>query len=478
MEPALRPARRAVAARTYRWVAAWLIAGGVLALLLLANSIRTYFVVWRIIAVQQVRQQLSRQVVALEQAFRRSESPPASATAGLAELLESESAKPSWIEIRAPGGGELARAGLPPGRRIFSADEESASFRNREPLFRIVGAEGRETVVEVFPLRVPGLVPPPSTPPAAPGPGVRTPPRRSPAAVEVAAPLQISDPSVVFNIRRDLAINCSGALALLLTVVVSGRGFRSYARGRRLEAQLEIARQIQSELLPPGTEAFGNVRMAAFYGPAEQVSGDFYDAFQTDDGRLTFVIGDVSGKGLPAALVTGVVHGAVRASGWPSSAAAHERESVRLNELLCEKASVSRHVSLFWCSYEAASRRLRYVNAGHNPPLLARGATGAAETVRLEEGGPVLGLVPEARYVPAECEVRAGEVLVLYSDGLVEATSRTGEEYGEERLREALSAAYAGGPDATRDAIMASVRAFVGDQPYRDDVTLLVAKFG
>jgi phosphoserine phosphatase RsbU/P len=173
-----------------------------------------------------------------------------------------------------------------------------------------------------------------------------------------------------------------------------------------------------------------------------------------------------------------VVHGAVRASAWPPSAAAHERESVRLNELLCEKASVSRHVSLLWCSYEAASRRLRYVNAGHNPPLLARGATGAAETVRLEEGGPVLGLVPEARYVPAECEVRAGEVLVLYSDGLVEATSRTGEEYGEERLREALSAAYAGGPDATRDAIMASVRAFVGDQPYRDDVTLLVAKFG
>jgi len=325
-------------------------------------------------------------------------------------------------------------------------------------------------VVEAFPVYSSGLVVPPS--PAAPSI-----PRRSLVVVEVAAPLAVRDASVVWPIRRNLAINCSGALALLATVVIAGLGFRSYARGRRLELQVEIARQVQSELLPSRTEAGEPVRLATVYRPAEQVSGDFYDVFRAGDGRIAIVMGDVSGKGVPAALVMGVIHGAVRSSSWSESTSAHERESGQLNLLLCEKASLSRYASMFWCYYEPPTRRLGYVNAGHHPPLLVGERGHGIEITRLDAGGPVLGLLPAARYEQARCDVRPGDVLVLYSDGLTEATNPAGEEYGESRLREFLATADAGSPDDIRDAILASASPFLGTAPPRDDLTLVVAKF-
>jgi sigma-B regulation protein RsbU (phosphoserine phosphatase) len=199
--------------------------------------------------------------------------------------------------------------------------------------------------------------------------------------------------------------------------------------------------------------------------------------FRAGDGRIAIVMGDVSGKGVPAALVMGVIHGAVRSSGWPESASAHERESARLNLLLCEKASLSRYASMFWCYYEPPAHRLCYVNAGHYPPLLAGERGRGIEIARLDAGGPVLGLLPAARYEQTRCDVRPGDVLVLYSDGLIEATNPAGEEYGESRLRESLAATAVGDPDGIRDAILASAGEFLGASPPRDDLTLVVAKF-
>jgi hypothetical protein len=463
------PASRQGLARTYRWVTAWLIAGAVLALLLLANSIRDYLFVWRILAVQQVRQELSQQVVDLEQKLRRSSTPGPSPLELLPEAIDGAFDKLLWIEIRKPDGSVLARRGST-GARQFSSEEESARFRNREHLYKVVPASVGEAVVEAFPVYSSGLVVPPS-------PGAPSIPRRSLVVVEVAAPLAVRDASVVWPIRRNLAINCSGALALLATVVIAGLGFRSYARGRRLELQLEIARQVQSELLPSRTEAGEPVRLATLYRPAEQVSGDFYDVFRAGDSRIAIVMGDVSGKGVPAALVMGVIHGAVRSSSWSESTSAHERESAQLNLLLCEKASLSRYASMFWCYYEPLTRRLGYVNAGHHPPLLVGERGHGIEITRLDAGGPVLGLLPAARYEQARCDVRPGDVLVLYSDGLIEATNPAGEEYGESRLLEFLATADAGSPDDIRDAILASASAFLGTVPPRDDLTLVVAKF-
>jgi hypothetical protein len=454
-------------------VTAWLIAGAALALLLLANSIRDYLFVWRLLAVQQVRQELSQQMVALEQKFRRPSTPNPPPVELLAEAMDGASDEPLWVELRRPDGTVLARRGST-GERSFSSEEESAHFRNRQTLFRTVPTAGGEAVVEAFPLYSSGLAAHLLPRSQGSAPSV---PRRSLVVVEIAAPLAVRDASVIWPIRRNLAINCSGALALLATVVIAGLGFRSYARGRRLELQVEIARQVQSELLPSRTEACEPVRLATVYRPAEQVSGDFYDVFRAGDGRIAMVMGDVSGKGVPAALVMGVIHGAVRSSAWSESTSAHERESAQLNLLLCEKGSASRYASMFWCYYEPLTRRLGYVNAGHHPPLLVGERGHGIEVVRLDAGGPVLGLLPQARYEQARCDVRPGDTLVLYSDGLIEATNPAGEEYGERRLREFLATAEAGTPDDIRDAILASASPFLVTAPPRDDLTLVVAKF-
>ena len=159
------------------------------------------------------------------------------------------------------------------------------------------------------------------------------------------------------------------------------------------------------------------------------------------------------------------------------STSAHEHESARLNLLLCEKGSAPRYASMFWCYYEPDTRRLCYVNAGHYPPLLVGERGHGIEVTRLDAGGPVLGLLPAARYEQARCDVRPGDVLVLYSDGLTEATNPAGEEYGERRLREFLATARPGSSDDVRDAILASASSFLGAAPPRDDLTLVVAKF-
>ena len=460
-------------ARTRRWAMAWLFAGAVLAVLLLANSIRDYLFVSQLLAVQQVRRQLGQQVAALEQKLRRGATGGTSPVEVLAEVMDGAPDTLLWIEIRRPDGSVVARRGRA-GARAFSDDEQSARFRSREPLYKVIPAPPGEAVVEAFSVYGSGLATPPRPPTPGPGP---SPGPRSAVIVEIAAPLVVRDASVIWPIRRNLVINCTGALALLATVVIAGLGFRSYERGRRLELQLEIARQVQSELLPSRTEAGEPVRVATVYRPAEQIGGDFYDVFRVDGDRTALVIGDVSGKGVPAALLMAVIHGAVRTSEWPESAAAHERESARLNLLLCDNASGARFASMFWCYHDPRTRRLHYVNAGHCTPILVGQRDHGVEIASLDKGGPVLGILAAARYEQAHCEVRPGDVLVLYSDGLVEATNPAGEEYGEARLRERIATAGEGSPDDIRDAILASASAFLGTAIPRDDLTLVVAKF-
>ncbi len=441
-------------ARTYRWATAWLVAGGVLAILLLANSIRDYRFVSRLLAVQQVRQGLSQYVVALEQKIRRSSAPGPSAAELVADAMERAHDKPLWIEIRRPDGDVLARGGSA-ATRLFSSEEESAHFRSREALFRIVPASVGDAVVEVFPVYAPGLAVLSQSTASGSDPSSSTPPSSGRSA--------------------NLVINCSGALALLATVMA---GSASAPTGAPAAGAATGARSPGADRAAPVSNGGLRVRpLATVYRPAEQVSGDFYDVFRVGDGRTAIILGDVSGKGVPAALVMGVIHGAVRSSAWSESTGAHERESEKLNLLLCENASGSRFTSMFWCHYEPRTRLLCYINAGHCPPLLVGDRSHGPQIASLDAGGPVLGILPAARYEQARCEVHPGDVLVLYSDGLIEATNPAGEEYGESRLRELLAAVGAGSPDAIRDAILTSASAFLGAATPRDDVTLAVAKF-
>ena len=246
--------RRQGLARTYRWVTAWLIAGAVLALLLLANWIRDYLFVWRILAVQQVRRRLSEQVVALEAEKAPGVADTAAVAARDRDGRSGRRNRQAAVDSGLPQAGRQ-RAGAPRKRRIpalHDRGQPSAHFRNRQPLPGWFPASVGEVVVEVFPLRSAGLALSPQ--PVLAESGSST-PRRNLVVVEIAAPLVVRDASVIWPIRRNLLLNCSGALALLVTAVIAGLGFRSYARGRRLELQLEIARQVQAELLPPEMQA-------------------------------------------------------------------------------------------------------------------------------------------------------------------------------------------------------------------------------
>ena len=466
---------RSRATRARRWLGAWLVLAVVLALLLLANAVRDYLFVWKILASQQVRHQMAQYVASLEQTLRRSGLPAPAPAEVISEAVELPLAT-AWVEVRRPDGAVVSRRGAATAP-TFTREDEWEHFRSHEPLFRVLASPAGELVVQAFPVygggRPPALTVAAAATEPAPGPGPR-----SFLVVEIAAPLAIRDASVLWPIRRNLLINSSAALALLATVVVAGLVFRSYERGRRLEAQLEIAREVQAELLPARTDGLDPVRLATVYRPAGQVGGDFYDAFRTADGRVALVIGDVSGKGVPAALLMGVIHGAVRSVPWWESATRHEQETVQLNRLLCRDASASRYASMFSCCYDPVGRQLLYLNAGHCPPLLVGLEPGGAVVDALDAGGPVLGLLEDARYSQARRGVSAGELLVLFSDGLVETTNAGGQEYGAGRLRGLLESAGSADPAAVRDAIMASVTAFRGGGPAADDVTLVVARFG
>jgi len=436
----------------------------VIALLLLANSIRDYRFVSQLIATQQVRHQMSQHAAALERQLRQD---PLTREAGVKSLMEA-GGNPVWIELRGPDGKVLEHAGWA-AQRLFSEDEEHTHARNHEPLYRVVATAAGDVVVEVFAIRAPAA-PIPANPPVQSGPP-------APMMLEIATPLSSVDQSNFWPIRRNLLINCSGALALLVTVVVAGLGFRSYAHGKYLEEQLEIAGQVQSELLPPLTEKYVGVHLATEYRPAEQVGGDFYDVFRLKDERIALVMGDVSGKGVPAALLMGVIHGAVRSSLWSESPSRHESESQQLNRLLCERASGERYASMFWCYHDPIAHTLSYVNAGHCPPLLTRKSGSKVEISRLHVGGPVLGVLPNARYEQAKVQVSTGDLLLMYSDGLVEAINPHGEEYGEVRLRELVATLTEKSADDIRRVILASLAAFSGTTGLRDDLTIVVAQF-
>ncbi len=271
-------------------------------------------------------------------------------------------------------------------------------------------------------------------------------------------------------------LGCLAALALLAAVVVIGLRFPHYMHGKHIEEELSLARRVQTDLFPADTALVKDLAFAARCVPAYQVGGDLYDVFETDDGEVALLLGDVSGKGLPAALLMGVVQGAVRASCGTGSSLNHEQAAERLNHLLCMKTARERFVSLFWCYADRREAVLRYVNAGHLPPLLVRHDGAGPRVIRLDEGGPVLGLLPGARYKQASVPICPGDLLVLFSDGILEAANAHDEEFGEAGVVASIERNWNGTPEDICAAILADVSAFLGKELPQDDQTLLVAR--
>ncbi|HLH01379.1 MAG TPA: PP2C family protein-serine/threonine phosphatase [Bryobacteraceae bacterium] len=306
-----------------------------------------------------------------------------------------------------------------------------------------------------------------------------SPPRRivpaAPEFIEIA--LYERGISVHFGpLREYLIVGVAAAFALIGAVTIMGLRFGNYVRGKQVEKELAIARRVQFDLFPNENSARGQIQFAAQCIPAWQVGGDLYDVFESDKGETALILGDVTGKGLPAALMMGVVQGIVRASGTMASALHHEQAAERLNQFLCLKTARERFVTLFWSYFNAEEGTLTYINAGHPSPLLIRRSTEKREILRLDSTGPVMGVLPSARYEQAEITVQADDVLVVYSDGIVEASDSRQQEFGQDRLIEAIESNWAKSPTEICEAILADVRVFLGQEQAQDDQTILVAR--
>jgi phosphoserine phosphatase RsbU/P len=237
---------------------------------------------------------------------------------------------------------------------------------------------------------------------------------------------------------------------------------------RRLEADVRAAAEIQARLLPAEAPAVPGWGLVGSTRACYTVGGDYYD-FERDGEQLLLALGDVSGKGMGAALLMAVLRAAVRGQ-WAESELA---EAVsRINRTVCQNVPSNKYVTFFLARLEPASGRLRYVNAGHNPPLLLR-ADGRLE--RLDEGGMVLGLFDSVPYAEGSVTLDSGDVLVIYSDGVTEAWNAADEEFGEAGVARVASETRHERAETIHTRLLAAVDDYEHGKAA-DDRTLIVLK--
>lgn len=240
---------------------------------------------------------------------------------------------------------------------------------------------------------------------------------------------------------------------------------------QRLETQLEVARQVQLELLPGRDPQLENFDISAYNFPTEEVSGDYYDWVRIYDDQIGIVIADVSGKGVPAALLMAFLRASLRAA-THIGYAPHISMS-KVNYLLWESIERNQFVTAFYGILDATNRTLAYSNAGHNPPLLMK----LDGTVRFEErGGVPLGMFRDSRYYEYFETIEPGEVFVLYTDGVTEAMNSMDEEYGRDRLVTAVRACRELPARDMIDFIHRDLTAWTEGRGAHDDVTFFIIK--
>jgi serine phosphatase RsbU (regulator of sigma subunit) len=234
----------------------------------------------------------------------------------------------------------------------------------------------------------------------------------------------------------------------------------------RIEQELQVARQIQQALLPEATPELYGWQLAAYYKPAREVGGDFYDFLELEDGRLGLVVGDATGKGMPAALVMATTRGMLRAVAQSLDSPGEVLQ--RVNDALYPDIPSEMFVTCFYAILDPKGGTLGYANAGHDLPYLWH--SGDAEELRAR--GMPLGLMPRMSYEEREAVLREGDSVLFYSDGLVEAHDPHYEMFGFPRLR-ALIAEH-GKKRSLVDSLLEELYSFVGENwEQEDDITLL-----
>jgi sigma-B regulation protein RsbU (phosphoserine phosphatase) len=253
--------------------------------------------------------------------------------------------------------------------------------------------------------------------------------------------------------------------------IENARLYRETMEKAKMEQEMRIAAEIQQALLPKGGRIGGFFRLAAASLPCRSIGGDFYDYVDLPNGGFGFALGDVAGKGPPAALLSAMMQGIFAAQAAASDTPC--QTIARVNLALYRRGIESRFVTLMYGTLEADGR-LTYCNAGHNPPLVV-GRTGVR---RLETGGPIVGLFEAAAFEEETITLTAGDWLIVFSDGVSEALSADGEEYGESRIVAAAEKYVDLTPPEFLQAIFSDVRAFTKGAAQSDDITALVLRYG
>src|SRR6266851_8877441 len=253
--------------------------------------------------------------------------------------------------------------------------------------------------------------------------------------------------------------------------VENARLVESRLQQERLERELQLASEIQQRLQPTAPPQVNGYELQGISFPCYEIGGDYYDFIKREDGRLVIALGDVSGKGTAAALLMSSLHAAIHAQTGSHDTLVETISAV--NRYLAENIPSNRFVTLFYAELDPESGAVSFLNAGHNPPLIVH-AAGTVE--QLASGGLPLGIKPDAEYREGRTQLQRGDVLCIYSDGVTEAVSPTGEEFGPTRLYEVVSRnidAYAAG---IRDRIESALTKFAQGTSAADDITLVIVK--
>lgn len=254
--------------------------------------------------------------------------------------------------------------------------------------------------------------------------------------------------------------------------VENTRLLEEHLEQERFERELQLAREIQQRFQPTAPPVVPGFELQGISFPSYQIGGDYYDFIPCQDGRLVVALGDVSGKGTSAALLMSSLHAAVHAQ--VASCRPITETIGAVNRYLADNTPANRFVTLFYAELDPETGALAFVNAGHNPPLIAHGSDGTLE--QLGAGGLPLGILPDYDYREGRTQLSHGDVLVVYSDGVTETQDPHGEEFGTTRLQEVVSQNLHATASGIRDKIEAALSAFAQGTPAVDDITLVIVK--
>ena len=273
-----------------------------------------------------------------------------------------------------------------------------------------------------------------------------------------------------------LSSSTRGALETLATeaavAIENARLYRETMEKARMEQEMRIAAEIQQALLPKTGRVGTFFAAAAASLPCRSIGGDFYDYVDLPDGALGFALGDVAGKGPPAALLSAMMQGMFAAQA--ASSDSPSQTITRVNLALYRRGIESRFVTLMYGALRPDGR-LTYCNAGHNPPLVI---SRTGDIRRLDQGGPIVGLFEMAKFEEETVTLTPGDWLIVFSDGISEAMSATGDEYGDDRIVRCVQANGSLEPRQLLEALFADVRLFAKGAAQSDDITGLVLRYG